>query len=97
MGTVPPGGYQESERISRTIMAEVRCRLLPFAVADGARNMATDETLLESAVAGVASLRLYGWSQATVSLGYFQPEMVRRTELLAPLPFVRRPSGQPIV
>jgi lipoyl(octanoyl) transferase len=74
-------------------MAEARCRLLPFAVADGPRNMAADEVLLESATAGIASLRFYGWSEATVSLGYFQPEKVRRTEPLLRLPFVRRPSG----
>ena len=70
------------------------CRLLPYAVADGPHNMAADEVLLESALAGVASLRFYGWTTATVSLGYFQPERVRlEDERLAGLPFVRRPSG----
>jgi lipoate-protein ligase A len=70
------------------------CRLLPYAVADGPRNMATDEVLLGSAEAGVASLRFYGWSGPTLSLGYFQPEQLRLEDpLLAPLPFVRRPSG----
>lgn len=70
------------------------CRLLPFAVADGPVNMAADETLLATAVAGVASLRLYGWSQPTVSLGYFQSAALLQTDpLLAPLPFVRRPTG----
>lgn len=68
-------------------------RLLPFASADGARNMAVDEALLESAVAGIASLRFYAWSEPTVSLGYFQPQSVREAARLAPLPFVRRPSG----
>jgi lipoate-protein ligase A len=69
-------------------------RLLPFAVADGPHNMAADETLLESAAAGVGSLRFYGWPTATVSLGYFQPERVRHEEpRLAALPWVRRPSG----
>ena len=52
-------------------------RLLPYAVAGGAHNMAADEVLLEAALAGVASLRFYGWTEATVSLGYFQPERVR--------------------
>jgi lipoate-protein ligase A len=70
------------------------CRLLPFAVADGPHNMAADETLLDSAAAGLASLRFYSWSPATLSLGYFQPESSRREDLLlAQLPFVRRPSG----
>jgi lipoate-protein ligase A len=67
---------------------------MPYAVADGPRNMAADEALLESAVRGVASLRFYGWREATVSLGYFQPERLRRDDpRLAPLPYVRRPSG----
>ncbi len=70
------------------------CRLLPYAVAAGPHNMAADEALLESAAAGVASLRFYGWHEPTVSLGYFQPERLRRADpLLANLPFVRRPSG----
>jgi lipoate-protein ligase A len=68
--------------------------LLPYAVADGPHNMATDQVLLEAAAAGVASLRFYGWSTATLSLGYFQPERLRRQdEHLAGLPYVRRPSG----
>jgi len=75
-------------------MSEPFCRLLGFAVADGARNMASDEVLLESAATGVASLRFYGWEVATVSLGYFQTEAIRqRDPRLAALPFVRRPSG----
>ncbi|MCI0465236.1 MAG: lipoate--protein ligase family protein [Gemmataceae bacterium] len=70
------------------------CRLLAYAVADGPHNMAADEVLLESAAAGVASLRCYGWSEATLSLGYFQSERLRHTDVrLAALPYVRRPSG----
>jgi len=69
-------------------------RLLLFSSLDGPHNMAADEVLLESAQGGVASLRFYGWSTPTVSLGYFQPEKVRREEgRLASLPFVRRPTG----
>jgi lipoate-protein ligase A len=69
-------------------------RLLPYAVADGPHNMAADEVLLEAAAGGVASLRFYGWSEATLSLGYFQPERRRLDdERLAGLPFVRRPTG----
>lgn len=75
-------------------MGPLTCRLLPYAIADGPANMAADEALLATAVAGRASLRFYGWATATVSLGYFQPERVRREDaLLAPLPYVRRPSG----
>jgi lipoate-protein ligase A len=71
------------------------CRLLPWQVADGPTNMAADEALVRSAAeSGIASLRFYGWSPATLSLGYFQPADVRLSDpRLAPLPFVRRPSG----
>ncbi len=57
--------------------------------------MATDEVLVKTAAtAGIATLRFYGWSQPTLSLGYFQSEKLRLADpLLAPLPFVRRPSG----
>src|SRR5438552_1026986 len=70
------------------------CRLLPDAVADGPANMAGDEVLLRSAAAGQPSLRFYGWTEAILSLGYFQPA-ARRLEdpLLRDLPFVRRPTG----
>jgi lipoyl(octanoyl) transferase len=69
-------------------------RLLPFRKADGPHNMAADETLLEAASAGQASLRFYGWSAATLSLGYFQPHTVHISDpLLANIPYVRRPTG----
>jgi lipoate-protein ligase A len=70
-------------------------RLLPWEIADGPTNMAADEVLVRTAAeAGVASLRFYGWAPATLSLGYFQPAAVRRSDpRLARLPFVRRPSG----
>jgi lipoate-protein ligase A len=70
------------------------CRLLPLEAAAGPQQMAADEALLESAVAGCASLRFYTWSEPTVSLGYFQPAAARlRHAVHAALPFVRRPSG----
>jgi lipoate-protein ligase A len=72
----------------------ITCRLLPFASADGPHNMAADEVLLHSAQSGQTSLRFYGWSEATVSLGYFQPANMREQEpKLGALPFVRRPTG----
>lgn len=75
-------------------MNEILCRLLPFEHAAGQENMAADEALLASAAAGIASLRFYGWTQPTVSLGYFQPAAIRRVDpLLRHLPCVRRPSG----
>jgi lipoyl(octanoyl) transferase len=68
-------------------------RLLPFAAADGATNMAADEALLESAAErGAASLRFYSWSEPTLSLGYFQPAAVAN-HVPGHLPWVRRSTG----
>jgi lipoyl(octanoyl) transferase len=70
------------------------CRLSPFGIAEGAWNMAADETLLEAAAAGTASLRFYGWSSPTLSLGYFQSSGASRAyPSLGELAWVRRPSG----
>jgi lipoate-protein ligase A len=67
---------------------------LPFHVAEGAWNMAADETLLQAAASGIASFRLYGWSQPTLSLGYFQSSAASRAyPRLGELAWVRRPSG----
>src|SRR4051812_37437670 len=69
-------------------------RLLPYRVAAGPENMADDDALLESAAAGVASLRFYGWCEPTLSLGYFQPAgPARAFPRLADLAWLRRPSG----
>jgi lipoate-protein ligase A len=69
-------------------------RVLPHEVADGPQNMAADEALLHSAASGAASLRWYEWSQATASLGYFQPcHVLEADPLLRTLPVVRRPTG----
>jgi lipoate-protein ligase A len=54
--------------------------------------MAADEVLLEAA--GAAALRFYTWSEPTLSIGYFQPEALCRSDpTLARLPWVRRASG----
>ena len=75
-------------------METLTCRLLPFACADGPHNMAADEALLRSALDGVASLRFYGWTAPTASLGYFQPAAVLQEDAkVARLPWLRRPSG----
>lgn len=69
-------------------------RLLPFAGADGATNMAADEAMLESAMRGVAGLRFYTWNEPTLSLGYFQPAEDRtRDANLSRLAWVRRSTG----
>jgi lipoyl(octanoyl) transferase len=66
-------------------------RLLPFLDADGATQMAADEALLEAAT--VTSLRLYRWSPATVSLGYFQEHALIAPHLPAGMALVRRITG----
>ena len=53
--------------------APLPCRVIVDPPADGPLQMAVDEVLLESAAEqGICSLRFYGWSQPTLSLGYFQ-------------------------
>ena len=63
--------------------------------ADGATNMAADESLAaEAERSGGLLVRVYGWSRTTVSLGAFQRlEDARRIPELAGIPLVRRPSG----
>jgi lipoate-protein ligase A len=63
--------------------------------ASGAWNMAVDEALLESVVAGgPCTVRWYGWDLATLSIGYFQtPDEARRDPRFARLPVVRRLTG----
>jgi lipoate-protein ligase A len=55
-------------------MSRQKWRLIRSGPLTGARNMALDEALLESVAAGrsLPTLRLYGWSPPTVTLGYFQ-------------------------
>ena len=71
------------------------CRVIVDpAPSSGAWNMAVDETLLDSAVAGVGTVRWYRWEQATLSLGYFQsPAEALGDPKLRDLPIVRRLSG----
>jgi lipoate-protein ligase A len=72
---------------------KITCRLLPFSLGDGPTNMAADEVLLQSAQTGLTSLRFYGWTEATLSLGYFQAVGRESDPNLRKLPFVRRPTG----
>ncbi|HEY1784986.1 MAG TPA: lipoate--protein ligase family protein, partial [Pirellulales bacterium] len=71
------------------------CRLLVDAPASGAWNMAVDEALVDDAAErGTCWLRFYGWSEPTLSLGYFQghaERLVHRPSRHCPL--VRRASG----
>ncbi len=66
-------------------------RLLPFLDADGPTQMACDEALLETAA--VTTLRLYHWTPATVSLGYFQDYSSIIAHLPPAMPIVRRITG----
>lgn len=71
------------------------CRLIVDpAPGAGVWNMAVDETLLESATAGICTVRWYRWEQATLSLGYFQSAETALGDLrLRNLPIVRRLTG----
>lgn len=71
-------------------------RLMVDLPRDGATNMAVDSCLLAAAQEeNAATLRLYGWSSPTLSLGYFQryDEASQGEPALAGLPIVRRVTG----
>lgn len=69
------------------------CRLIVDPPASGAWNMAVDEVLLEAALLGTCSVRCYQWSEATLSLGYFQPAAEAQSPQWVETPAVRRLSG----
>ena len=71
------------------------CRLMIDPPSSGAWNMAVDEALLEWATEqGGCCWRFYGWSEPTVSLGYFQQYADRRRHPLSQAcPVVRRLTG----
>jgi lipoate-protein ligase A len=70
-------------------------RIIVDAPASGAWNMAVDEALVETAATtGGAALRLYRWSEPTLSLGYFQAAADRKIHPPSlNCPLVRRASG----
>jgi lipoyl(octanoyl) transferase len=72
-------------------------RLIQTPPASGAWNMAVDEAILESVISDTspATLRLYSWSPACLSLGYAQPfRDVEQAALKArEVELVRRPTG----
>jgi lipoate-protein ligase A len=70
------------------------CRLIVDGPASGFWQMAVDETLLESAAEGQATLRFYEWSEPTLSLGYFQGYAERDAHRASrDCPLVRRQTG----
>ncbi len=70
-------------------------RLIPYQAVGGAENMAIDQMLLESVeTTGRSTLRLYGWADPTLSLGYFQSVDERwRHSHSSTLAVVRRATG----
>ncbi len=74
-----------------------RYRLLLTDAADGATNMAVDETVLLSVAAGesLPTLRFFAWTPPCLSLGYAQPLDDVDLKRVAGLGFglVRRPTG----
>ncbi len=72
-------------------------RLLRSAPADGATNMAIDETILRAVAAGRVppTLRLYAWEPACLSLGRAQPlaDVDVQAVQSAGFGLVRRPTG----
>lgn len=70
-----------------------RWRLIVDPGLKGTENMAVDEAVLraaDSAPGAVPTLRVYGWSEPTVSIGYLQKAAVL---LSSGLPVVRRITG----
>lgn len=74
-------------------------RYLPYAVYSGAENMAVDEALLLTMAHTLNPqpvLRFYGWSPATLSLGYAQSyhkEVDEEACLAEGIEIIRRPTG----
>lgn len=67
-----PGERSQRHALDRPRLPSCRV-IIEDSPGDGAWNMAADTWLLEQAVAtGAACLRVYGWSEPTLSLGYFQ-------------------------
>lgn len=83
-----------------SIVAGGVVRVIDDAPAAGAWNMSVDEALAHSVAArgaadqGVATLRFYRWSPATLSLGYFQALADRESHAASrECPVVRRSTG----
>ncbi len=77
-------------------MTPIPCRLLPHEDATGPANMARDEAMLDLVTRepGSAALRTYGWTEPTLSLGYFQKTgQAEADPRWRGVPIVRRPTG----
>jgi lipoate-protein ligase A len=92
--TIPRANFCDVDR--RGGLVTILCLLPPYIQDSGPANMAFDEALLEDVAqrGDVAYLRIYGWIEPTLSLGYFQ----RMSDALAEprwltVPLVRRATG----
>jgi lipoate-protein ligase A len=78
-------------------MPSASCLVLPYEESDGPLNMARDEALLEHVSAMSATpfiLRTYGWTEPTLSLGYFQSAAdLGSNPRWRSVAIVRRPTG----
>jgi lipoate-protein ligase A len=77
-------------------MVPIVCRILPQEDSDGPINMARDEAMLDAVAAEPHSalFRTYGWTEPTLSLGYFQSvSEVEADPRWLGVPIVRRPTG----
>jgi lipoate-protein ligase A len=82
--------------IARQNAVPLTCFVLPYEVADGPANMATDEALLERVARWpqAAYFRTYGWTAPTLSLGYFQAlDQAAAEPRWRSVPIVRRATG----
>jgi lipoate-protein ligase A len=71
-------------------------RSFPYELADGPANMALDEAMLDAVAENpsTALLRTYGWTEPTLSLGYFQKILEAEADpRWSGVPIVRRPTG----
>jgi lipoyl(octanoyl) transferase len=79
------------------VFSTAKWRLIQSLPSTGARNMAVDEAILESVIEGksLATLRLYAWEPACLSLGYAQSvaDADRATLEMSGFGLVRRPTG----
>ncbi len=72
------------------------CLVFPHASGTGPENMARDEVLLDLAAAdsSIMALRTYGWTEPTLSLGYFQTfSEIQANPRWRDVPVVRRSTG----
>lgn len=72
------------------------CRIYAYESGDGPSNMALDEAMLVAVAddPSCAMLRTYGWTEPTLSLGYFQEIAEAEADpRWRGVPLVRRPTG----